>query len=166
MKSYGKILKRKENNGFSTTLLVVDDLSKTGTYPSIMKKMYGEGHTQVIINSYLMLKVAEKMIIDGWTLGKVEVDDPSIEQSTKIEIGNLLDEIKKSTLNFKKLEEYLDWALDEGSIFIDKIIMGRTKENKFYDFELTSSGIQRGNTKEEVFESYIKEVLEDFLNGR
>lgn len=166
MQGYGKILKKNEKNRFETKLLLVDDLSNTGTYPSIMKAERQEGYTQVIINSYLMLKIAERMIIDGWILGNLEVDDPSIEQETKVEISNLLEMIKTSPIHFKKLEEYLEWALDDGSIFIDRIKMGKVINDKFCAFEITSSGLQRGNNKEYIFEMYIKEVIEVFLNGR
>ncbi|MGX6962939.1 hypothetical protein [Vagococcus xieshaowenii] len=166
MNGYGKILKKNENSVFHTKLLLVDDLSKTGTYPIIMNSEYKEGYTQVIINSYLMLKIAERMLIDGWTLGKVEVDDPSVDQNTRIEINNLVEKIKESPLYFSELESYLEWALDEGSIFIDKIIMGKKSEEGFLSFELTSSGLQRGKQKELVFNKYIKNVVEVFLNGR
>lgn len=164
MADYGKILKKNEGNGFTVSLFLFDELGRTSTYSQIMRENYEKGYSQVIINSYLMLKIAEDMIKNDWTLLTVFIDDPSVDEETKKEVGALVESIKRSALNFNKLGEYLKWALDDGSIFIDKMTLAKKVENSFKTCEFYSNGVTFGDNKELIFSNSVKKIVEDYLN--
>lgn len=164
MENYGKILKAKQNNFFKTDLLLLENLSAHGTYYDLMKKKYDEGYTQVIINSLLMLQIAENMIIDDWILLKIEIDDPGIDSDEEEQIKILVESLRKNVLNFNKLTKYLEWILDEGSILIDKIVLGKKTEKKVFRTEISSKGILVGDANTEVYNEYLRTIIEDFLN--
>lgn len=164
MSDYAKILKCNEVGEFVVSLCLLDDLGRTGSYSRIMKENYEKGFTQVIINSSLMLQVTEAMLRENWILNFVSIEDPSVDEETKKTINYYVEEIKKNPLNFNKLKEYLNWALEDGSIFIDKIRMAKKIDNKFEAYELYSTGVLFGNIKQEVFEKYIKKIIEEYLN--
>ncbi|MDE5414574.1 hypothetical protein [Alkalihalobacterium chitinilyticum] len=164
MAEYGKLLKMNEINGFTVSLCLFDDLGRTSSYSHIMQENYKSGYTQVIINSYLMLKIVEDMLRDGWTLLSIFIDDPSVDEETKKEVNSLVEGIKKNPLNFNKLSEYLEWALEDGSIFIDKIMLASKFKNSYKTCELYSNGVLFGDAKQLVFSDYIKNIVEDYLN--
>ncbi|WP_062109760.1 hypothetical protein [Bacillus niameyensis] len=165
MADYGKVLKMNEINGFAVSLCLLDDLGRTSSYSQIMQEKYKNGYTQVIINSYLMLKIAEQMLRDGWTLLSIFIDDPSVDEETKREVSSLVEGIKKNPLNFIKLSEYLEWALEDGSIFIDKVTMAKKIKERYKTCELYSNGVLFGDAKQLVFSEYIQEIIEDYLNA-
>lgn len=165
MGSYGKILKKRSNNIFKTELLLLDSLGKSGAYYELMKEKYDQGYTQVIINSYLMLKIAESMLKDGWIILEIEIDDPVIDLETKSQIKRLVESIKVNILNFNKLTSYLEWVLDEGSILIDRITLAKKDQVHIFRSEINSKGIIVGDIKKEIHQLYIKNVVEEFLNG-
>ena len=160
MGSYGKILKKRSNNIFKTELLLLDSLGKSGAYYELMKEKYDQGYTQVIINSYLMLKIAESMLKDGWIILEIEIDDPVIDLETKSQIKRLVESIKVN-----KVTSYLEWVLDEGSILIDRITLAKKDQDHIFRSEINSKGIIVGDIKKEIHQLYIKNVVEEFLNG-
>lgn len=164
MDCYGKILKKREHSKFDVKLLLLEDLSKFGSYSQTMQNEHSCGFTQVIVNSYLMLNIAESMIKDGWVILKLAVDDPAVDIGTKNEIKSLIELIKQDSEYFSSLSRFLDWALDDGSIFIDKISFGKIIEEKPLKFDVSSNGILFGNGKEIAFETYIKTIIEEYLN--
>lgn len=164
MADYGKILKKNEVNGFAVSLCLFDDLGRTSTYSQIMQESYKSSYTQVIINSYLMLEIAEDMLRDGWTLLSIFIDDPSVDEETKKEVSSLVEGIKRNPLHFNKLSEYLEWALEEGSIFIDKIILAKKINNSYKTCEVYSNGVLFGDAKQLAFSYYIQKIIEDYLN--
>ncbi|EOF77704.1 hypothetical protein CYQ82_08470 [Enterococcus faecium] len=161
MEEYGKILKKKD--GLYT--LELYSFNKFCNYGTIMKEQYDLGFTQVIVNTELMLNIAENMLINNWTLIKVEIDDPSVDKDTEEEISNLVELIKSNVLNFNKLKSFLEWALDDGSIFIDKLKLGISLDEKIVFCEINSNGLIYGNDNELVFSMFIKEPIEEYLNG-
>lgn len=164
MADYGKILKKSKRNLFTVSLCHLDELGRTSSYSQIMHENYKNGYTQVIINSYLMLKITEEMIMDGWTLISIFIDDPSVDEETKQEVSSLVESIKRNPLNFNKLREYLEWALEDGSIFIDKITLARKLKDRYKTCEIYSNGVLFGDIKECVFSNFIKKIVEDYLN--
>lgn len=164
MADYGKVLKKNERNVFTVSLCLFDELGRTSSYSQIMYENYKNGYTQVIINSYLMLKIAEVMLRDGWTLISIFIDDPSVDEETKREVSSLVESIRRNSLNFNKLREYLEWALEDGSIFIDKIRMAKKIKDSYKTCEIYSNGVLFGDIKKLVFSDFIKKIVEDYLN--
>lgn len=164
MADYGKILKKKIENGFIASLYQFNQIGKNSSYTEIMKKNYENGFSQVIINTELMLTITESMLRDEWTLISIHIDDPSVDEETKQEINSFVEMIKSNPLNFNKLSNYLDWALDEGSIFIDKIKMSKKVDDEYPFCELYSNGLLFGNAKDVVFANYLQKIIEGYLN--
>ena len=160
----GKILKKKIENGFTASLYQFNQIGKNSSYTEIMKKNYENGFSQVIINTELMLTITESMLRDEWTLISIHIDDPSVDEETKQEINSFVEMIRSNPLNFNKLSNYLDWALDEGSIFIDKIKMSKKIDDEYPFCELYSNGLLFGSAKDVVFANYLQKIVEDYLN--
>ena len=160
MDKYGKILKKKTDS-YSLTLC---SLNKLDNYRNIMKEQYDSGYTQVIVNTDLMLKIIESMLKKNWVLLRVEIDDPSVDEETLQEITILVDKIKENVLNFNRLKEYLEWALDDGSIFIDKIKISIIEGVQKINCEINSNGLMYGNNNNFVFDNFIKGIIESYLN--
>lgn len=163
MTNYVKLMKIYNDNVYDVISVEIDDLSKFGSYPKIMKKIYEQGYTQITINSYLMLKILEK--VNGsrdWEIINMEITDPTIDEETIDEIKLIFNQIKNKEKDFTLMKEYLFWALDDGSIFIDKIILYNTEAN--VSEEVHSNGLIFGQNNELIFMDIIKEILNGYLN--
>jgi len=142
--------------------LELTDLSKFGTYPDLMKQKYDAGYTQIIINSFLMIEIMEEVRKkEGWILVDMEVSDPSVDEDTLTNIKTIFKQITENKNDFSVLKEYLFWALDEGSIFIDKISVFNTLES--INVEINSNGLIFGDDKS-VLDSVILPLLNRYLN--
>lgn len=163
MTNYAKLMKIYNDNAYDVISVEIDDLSKFGSYPEIMKKIYEQGYTQITINSYLMLKILEK--VNGsrnWEIINMEITDPTIDEETINEIKLIFNQIKNKEKDFTLMKDYLFWALDDGSIFIDKIILYNTEAN--VSEEVYSNGLIFGQNNELIFLDIIKEILNGYLN--
>ncbi|CAM3959735.1 hypothetical protein [Staphylococcus xylosus] len=163
MTNYAKLMKIYNDNAYDVISVEIDDLSKFGSYPEIMKKIYEQGYTQITINSYLMLKILEK--VNGsrdWEIINMEITDPTIDEETINEIKLIFNQIKNKEKDFTLMKDYLFWALDDGSIFIDKIILYNTEAN--VSEEVYSNGLIFGQNNELIFLDIIKEIMNGYLN--
>jgi hypothetical protein len=140
MNKYGKILKKNTNGKFELSILYFDNLNFGGNFTKIMKEKYNDGYNQVIINSEIMIDLIEKALFDKWTLLNVNISDPSVDAETLNEIHGIVTSIKADKLNFLNLKSYLDWALDEGSIFIDSLKFAKEIGNTYQVCEVHSVG--------------------------
>lgn len=163
MTNYSKIMKKFEKQNYEVSLFDFEDLSKLGSYPEKMKELYKVGYTQVIINSKLMLMLLELIINQkNWEFIDFEISDPSLDEETENQIKKISGNIKNKEIAFSNVKEYLFWVFDEGSIFIDKIIVYNYKEKN--NIEINSNGLIYGDNNNEIFNQIIKKILEGYLN--
>lgn len=162
MSNYGKIMKSYSDR-YDVIIIKINDLSKFGSYPKKMKEIYDKGYTQVTINSYLMLKILEEInLLDDWEMVDIEINDPTIDKETIDEINLIVKQIKNKERDFNLMKDYIFWALDEGSIFIDKISIFNTKL-KIHG-EINSNGLIYNENNEMIMNNVIKKIVEDYLN--
>lgn len=166
MSDYAKVMKKYIDTKFEISLFHINNFGVGDQYIQFMKERYSEKYSQVIINSGLMLEIIESAIKDEWTLIQIVIDDPSVDEHSRDEIKSLVDNIKKDSIYFNDLKLYLDWALDEGSIFIDSIRLAKTVNDKIMYCDVFSKGLLYSTGKEKLFEMTIKQIIEEYLNGK
>lgn len=166
MDKYGKILKKNTNGKFGLDILYFDNLNFGGNFTKTMKEKYNDGYNQVIINSEIMVELIEKALFDKWTLLNVNISDPSVDAETLNEIHEIVTSIKTDKLNFLNLKSYLDWALDEGSIFIDSLKFTKEIDNTYQICEVHSVGVIFGQAKDLMYYQLLEKLIEDYLNGK
>lgn len=166
MDKYGKILKKNTNGRFELSLLYFDNLNFGGTFTKIMKEKYNDGYNQVIINSEIMIELIEKALFDKWTLLAINISDPSVDVETLNEIREIVTSIKTDKSNYLNLKSYLDWALDDGSIFIDSLKFVKKINNSYQYCEIHSVGVIFGPAKDVMYSQILKKLIRDYLNGK
>lgn len=162
MPNYGKIMKGYSDK-YDVIIIKISDLSKFGSYPEKMKEIYEKGYTQVTINSYLMLKILEEInLMNDWEMVNIEINDPTIDKETIDEINLIVRQIKNKERDFNLMKDYIFWALDEGSIFIDKISI-LNKKSGIYG-EINSNGLIYSENNDIIMNNMIKKIVENYLN--
>lgn len=162
MANYAKIMKKFDDHKYIVKSFDVEDLSKFGSYPDKMKKIYEQGYSQVIINSKIMLSLLER-VIENKNLEFIsfEVNDPSLDEETRTQINKIIENLKSKKMGFSAVKEYLFWVFDEGSIFIDKLILYNYEKSS--NIEINSNGLIYFDNKEEFVDLVIAN-LESYLN--
>ncbi|HCY7665848.1 TPA: hypothetical protein O1692_000959 [Staphylococcus aureus] len=162
MANYAKIMKKFDDHKYIVKSFDLEDLSKFGSYPDKMKKIYGQGYSQVIINSKIMLSLLER-VIENKNLEFIsfEVNDPSLDEETRAQINKIIENLKSKKMGFSAVKEYLFWVFDEGSIFIDKLILYNYEKSS--NIEINSNGLICFDNKEEFVDLVIVN-LESYLN--
>lgn len=164
MSDYGKVLKKYVSDKYVVSLFDVNELGENSSYSEWMKEKYDNGFTQVILNSHIMIRVIEQSLVNGWILSEIKVEDPSVDEDAQLSINRYIDEIKVKPMTFLKLKEYLSWALDDGSIFIDTTKLSKKIDNSMKICEMNSNGLLFGEAKTELFSQLIKKEIEEYLN--
>lgn len=163
MSKYSKLMKAFDQGVYNIGTLELTDLSKFGTYPNLMKEKYEAGFTQIVINAFLMIEIMETLCKNGeWKLLAMEVSNSSVNEETLIQIKSIFNQIKKNDSEFSMLKDYLFWALDEGSIFIDQISAYNLKEAT--TVEVHSNGLIYGDNNQLILDSVILPLLNRYLN--
>ena len=157
-------MKKFDNSNYIVRTFDFESLSKFGSYPDKMKELYEQGYSQVIINSKIMLSILER-VLDHKDLEFVsfEVSDPSLDEETRTQMNKIIENIKNKKMSFCDVKEYLFWVFDEGSIFIDKLMLYHYEKN--VNIEVYSNGLLYFDIddKEEFIELVIA-ILERYLN--
>ncbi|MTV19175.1 hypothetical protein [Staphylococcus delphini] len=163
MSNYSKLMKSFKNGVYHIEAFELSDLSQFGSYPNLMKEKYEKGFTQIIINSFLMIGIMEYLSKhEKWVLTGMEISDPSVDEETLMQIKTIFHKIRGNRNDFSLLKEYLFWALDEGSIFIDQISAYNLKES--INIEINSNGLLYGNNNKIILDSVILPLLNRYLN--
>ncbi|NGK07497.1 hypothetical protein G0Z15_06385, partial [Staphylococcus aureus] len=90
-----------------------------------------------------------------------EVNDPSLDEETRAQINKIIENLKSKKMGFSAVKEYLFWVFDEGSIFIDKLILYNYEKSS--NIEINSNGLICFDNKEEFVDLVIAN-LESYLN--
>ncbi|WP_077700072.1 hypothetical protein [Staphylococcus hominis] len=164
MKNYVKIMKKFENHKYIVKTFDFESLSKFGSYPDRMKKIYEQGYSQVIINSKIMLSILGRVLEHkDFKFISFEVNDPSLDEETRTQMNKIIENIKSKKMSFSVVKEYLFWVFDEGSIFIDKLTLYHNKKD--INIEINSNGlIYFDNDNKEEFIELVITNLERYLN--
>ncbi|MED2940640.1 hypothetical protein [Cytobacillus horneckiae] len=156
--SYSKVFKYNEK-GTNIPALVPYNPEKE-TYYELIKKSRKKGLRQIIINSEIMTELMYNTLSHEGLILDINLSD-NTDKISKDNVESILHAIRKNKLNFIKLREELDWAIERESIDISNIII-------YIDnikLEIKSNGIIIGEINNYFFDKVMKPTLENYLNG-
>lgn len=169
MTEYSKVFKKDENQDYFFRLnhfANFDSVDTPNSYLYVMKENYDDGYSQVIINTSIMLSIIKNALKERWVLNSINIDSPVVDEDIDKELKNYVKLIKRDVMYFDDLKDYLYWTLDEGSIFIDSIVLIKKVDEKIISSEVYSNGLISGEDSDVVYQEVIDKTLKEYLNGR
>jgi len=156
MEVYGKVFRKYSQDKLDISMKSYNpDIEK---YHEVILKMKNEGYKQVIINSELMIKVLSEIILNEGFILQVNFTD-NTDENLIIDVKNLVAKIRHDRLQFIKLKDVLNWALDNNSIDIFNVELYYKKSK----YTVYSNGLVEGNEIDIVFDEILEKVLLEYL---
>jgi len=157
MEVYGKVF-RKYSNG-ELNIINKSYNPDTEKYHEVILEMKSSGYKQVIINSELMLKLLNEIILNEGFILQIKFTD-NTDENLIIDVNNLIGKIRYDRIQFIKLKEVLNWALDNNSIDIFNVeLLYKQKKYTVY-----SNGLILGEEINVLFEEILKKIFFEYLS--
>ncbi|WP_017379730.1 hypothetical protein [Paenisporosarcina sp. TG-14] len=157
MEVYGKVFRKYSHNELN--IFNKSYNPEKEKYHEVILEMKSRGYKQVIINSELMVRILNEIILNEGFILQIKFTD-NTDENLIVDVTNLIKNIRHNPIQFINLKEKLDWALDNNSIDIFNVEL-LYKNNKYTVY---SNGLIMGNELNVIYEEIVKKILIEYLS--